>query len=300
MKESLAGLRQRRVVRVLDLTKMNKRSLDEMVPDDEADDELLDPVLRQQQQQGDDEPPQGPASVQPSGFDEAPPVHDDRASAQNPPENTPAPSQLEIERAQHNDALWRQFPVSPNVIPDPSNLPPVPMNDEEYEPEQPMEPPPLPPVPEDDDLLTPVHIPPSLAPTEPEPDVEIDPLYRTPKAETFDQKRARLNRQETLWMKKSAPHDTSQPHSTARGSDDPLPMGIPGVHRPPTPDSGSTRHQDKKPRTEEFNEESFHVELLSTKDDKNVRSSLNDLAEGWTYDEKTQEFTLGPTTDYWG
>ena len=145
--------------------------------------------------------------------------------------------------------------------------------------------------------MSPVHIPPSLAPTEPEPDVEIDPLFRTPKEETFEQKRARLNKQETLWMKKPAVQDTA-PHSTARGSDDPLPLGIPGSHRPPTPDSGSTRHQDKKSRTEEPGEEAFQVELLSAVDDKHIRASLSDLAEGWTYDEKTQEFTLGPTTDF--
>lgn len=47
VKESLAGLRQRRVVRGLDLNKVNKRSFDEIDPEDAGEEELLDPVLRQ-------------------------------------------------------------------------------------------------------------------------------------------------------------------------------------------------------------------------------------------------------------
>ena len=45
-KTALAGLRQRRGVRALELHKTNKRSLDELDPEDPTDEELLDPVLK--------------------------------------------------------------------------------------------------------------------------------------------------------------------------------------------------------------------------------------------------------------
>lgn len=72
------------------------------------------------------------------------------------------------------------------------------------------------------------------------------------------------------------------------------------LHERPTPGHDDTQHHDKKQQTDESLEEAFHVELTSTTEDKHCVKSLNELAEGWTYNEKTQEFTLGPTRDFWG
>ena len=69
------------------------------------------------------------------------------------------------------------------------------------------------------------------------------------------------------------------------------------THAPPTPGSGSASHKDKKARVKD-DEEVFHVDLKSATPDMD-RQSLNHLAEGWTYDEKTNEFVLSPTRDFW-
>ena len=42
----------------------------------------------------------------------------------------------------------------------------------------------------------------------------------------------------------------------------------------------------------------FHMDLKSATPDMDIKS-LNRLAEGWTYDEKANEFVLGPTQDFW-
>lgn len=98
---------------------------------------------------------------------------------------------LARERAIHNEALMRQFPTPAVARPTPT---PIETNTM-------VAPETLPPVPDDDDLLSPTIPPASVAPTEPEPDLEIDPIFKTPVAsKTFEQKRARL-KQEALWMR---------------------------------------------------------------------------------------------------
>ena len=292
--QSLAELRQRRVVRILDLNKLNRRSLNEIDPENTDDEELLDPILRQQHE----EPPEPhAASGAPGGGILALPPPPDETNRQQPQPaanevgddtvqadgQADSDDQLARERAVHNEALMRQFPTSAAARPTPSPI----------ETDVMMNPEALPPVPDDDDLMSPTVPAASVAPTEPEPDLEIDPIFKTPVGtETFEQKRARLNKQETLWMRR--PPSTSQARGSNEPSDEPR---IP--HEPPTPGEGDTQHLDKRQRTDDFLEEAFHVELTSTTEDKKCVESLNDLAEGWTYDSKTQEFTLGPTTDFW-
>ena len=108
VKESLENLRQRRVVRVLDLTKVNKRSLDELDPE-EDDEELLDPVLRQS-----NGPASTPATAGTPATDTSPPTEMTPTMAVAPPvhdhepaQDTTPVSQLEIDRTHHNAAVSR-------------------------------------------------------------------------------------------------------------------------------------------------------------------------------------------------
>lgn len=107
----------------------------------------------------------------------------------------------------HTTALWRQFPTQANtvdttLIPDPAQLPPVP---------------------DDDDLVgssrpvPPSVAPTSYAPTEPEPDLEIDPLLKTPTSETFEDKRKRLDQQEMIWARQPTASQLA-PRSMAEAS----------------------------------------------------------------------------------
>ena len=155
--------------------------------------------------------------------------------------------------------------------------------------------------------------PTSYAPTEPEPDLEIDPLFKAPTSETFEDKRRRLDQQETIWARQPmASQPASQPTAEAstaatsaatgeaelqaRMTEVPL-LHQAAIHAPPTPGSGSTSHKDKKTRVNE-DEEIFHVDLKSATPDMDIKN-LNRLAEGWTHEEKTNEFVLGPTQDFW-
>ena len=298
MRTSLANLRQRRVVRVLDLNRVNKRSYDEIDPENAGDEELLDPVLRQHHEHlteatGTGDGPGG-------GILALPPPSSAAAASMQEPQTTPAAAEVEessapadgpaenqdplaSDRALHNAALMRQFPTLPVTRATPPTI----------ETDEPMTPGRLPPVPDDEDLMSPIHPPTSIAPTEPEPDLEIDPIFKTPTAETFEEKRARLNRQETLWMRPPASSG-----SQARGSSETT-NRLAIVHEPPTPGHDDTQHHDKRQRRVESPEEAFQVELTSSAEDKQCIKSLSELADGWLYNEKTQEFTLGPTTDFW-
>ena len=105
----------------------------------------------------------------------------------------------------------------------------------------------------------------SVPPTESEPDVEINPLFKTPMSETFEEKRSHLSRQETLWMR---PPERDR---TAKGSTDPDSQQ--SIHPPPYPKSGSTRHEEKKPRTtKDLMDAVFHVELTSRIQKRGQRS----------------------------
>ena len=141
--------------------------------------------------------------------------------------------------------------------------------------------------------------PTSYAPTEPEPDLEIDPLFKTPTSETFEDKRRRLDQQETIWARQPMAPQPMAEESTAAASaaagevepqaqvaEVPLPHQA-ATHAPPTPGSGSASHKDKKARVKD-DEEVFHVDLKSATPDMD-RQSLNHLAEGWTYDEKEDQ-----------
>ena len=191
---------------------------------------------------------------------------------------------LARDRALRNASLMRQFPAPATTRPTPAVI----ETDEATTPGR------LPPVPDDDDLMSPIHPPTSIAPTEPEPDLEIDPIFKTPAAETYEEKRARLNKQETLWMRPPA-----SSHEQARGSNETT-SRLAIAHEPPTPGQDDTQHHDKRQRIDDNAEEAFQVELTSSTENKQCIKSLSELAEGWLYNEKTQEFTLGPTTDFWG
>ena len=149
--------------------------------------------------------------------------------------------------------------------------------------------------------------PESSAPTEPEPDLEVDPLFKTPKSETFEEKRRRLDKQETIWARPAQNTGaTSSQHAAAASAaaeqepQEPAAEGSASLHNithtPPSPGEGSTKHKDKKIRFDD--EEAFHVDLVSATRALDA-DSLNKLAEGWTYDEKSNEFVLGPTQDFW-
>ena len=66
----------------------------------------------------------------------------------------------------------------------------------------------LPPVPEDQDLDEPQpHVPPSVAEPDPDPEWELDPLYAQPAGsqETFEERRRRFDQQETIQARRVHP-----------------------------------------------------------------------------------------------
>ena len=258
--EAMEAIRQRRVVRMIDLHKVNKHSLDELDPEveDVDTDDHHQPVaeephhhLRMPESSNLPNTENLPENIKTDQAAEDIPVPDDdddfmdameqpgQPQDEPPDEMTYSPTTP----AKTEDLDVTETPELPEV-PDASQLP-VPDSEEEE--------PPLPPVQgpfgqaqQQDATLAP------------------PPAFQSQQDETFEQRRRRLDQQETIWLRGRRPLENPQDDKVVKKSK-----------------SGN------------------EIELAfynMTGDNGQIPADL--LPEGWTYDPITNDFHLGPTKDF--
>ena len=149
--QAMEGLRQRRVVRIIDLERTNRQSLDDMDPDHAEAEELLAPEVNIDLEPLQNEHHQAPLNQ--GDASEPPGPNEPHGQSESPGHNEP-PEHLVGE---------------PDVPMDPGQLPPVPEDQDLDEPQQ--------------------HVSPSVAEPDPDPEWELDPLYAQPAGsqETFEE-----------------------------------------------------------------------------------------------------------------
>ena len=245
--EALEGLRQRRVVRVLDLPQVNRRSLQELDPEDEEEELTEEPPASpnhqlQQVQAAQVPEPQEPESDQLPTTDPDPPPIEPHLTVQqeHPPHQPELPSE--------------QLPSIADGVTD-TSLPPVP--DDDFESAE-----------ENEEWLDRFMAADHTATFE---DAPNDPSFTAPSSgETFEERRRRLNLQETVWLR------TRQPR------------------RELSPDRQREDRQQKRTRTEEP-----EIGLMAMQEKREAGQQDLVLPEGWTYDKQNDEFILGDTQDFW-
>ena len=179
--EALEGLRQRRVVRVLDLPQLNRRTLQEIDPEDEEEDLTEEPPASPSHQLHQVQPAQSPEPQEPE-LPEQHPTESQNESSQDPqPEQSQLPPQ--------------PSPVNSNNNVD-TSLPPIP--DDEFESAE-----------EDERQLENIMEADHGADLE---NAQIDPSFTAPSShETFEQKRRRHDLQETVYLRSRQPRRELSP-----------------------------------------------------------------------------------------
>ena len=200
---ALDGLRQRRVVRIIDLNKTNKRSLDELDP--ETDD--YSPSLLP-------DPNAGPSAVGGPPLGSGDGVEDQLDGlfpdeVQDEPTNEVENPDVEVEMSPQPEMLpdipdLREDDLRQISVDEPMSEPSEahqrePQTSPTHEPQEPQE---LPPVPEDNDLQEPTT---TTAQASSSAGVTIDPSFVPVPGESFAERRKRFDMQETIFPRLRAP-----------------------------------------------------------------------------------------------
>eukprot|EP00438_Fugacium_kawagutii_P019118 Skav204381 [mRNA] locus=scaffold4897:193896:199406:+ [translate_table: standard] len=282
--EAMRAIRQRRVVRMVDLNVANKHSLDELDPECEEVDMDDDPQANQSDRQGGEAMRLHRRQSQPSGHvpvqqppqqssqqealpPEADPgdqqiFNDDDDIFQDVPEEDPefplltttrlttTPATTDTQPSQHQQATHTTPPTQEPPVPM-EHLPPVPSDDE------------------DEDVTEPPQV---QSPFELNPDAELPTEFNQPTEESFEQRRRRFQQQETIWLRAQHP----ERHGESK-----------------RPLDTSEEQQHKKSRVDFMD---FGFDSLV---DETGNFPKDMLPPGWSFDPSTNNFVLGDTHDFW-
>ena len=218
VQQALRDLRQRQAVRIVDLRRSNKRSIDEVDP--EVSDLEYTPTDTEAQPSTMASPGQPDGQQQPASEHAArsAPSRPRREEPQREPPDSLPPAQEATEDQHDQDPLPSEVPDDPPELPreqaGPQQLETGENEDEDEEPmgepshmqtpKAPGDPADLPAVPEDHDL----DQPPEAPPTSSQSPMPVDATYIPPAApESFQDRRRRFDQQETIWTRKKARTD---------------------------------------------------------------------------------------------